>query len=66
LLDEVFKVEPLFMVKGTDELKTFAPFMVIAPVLPMITPPVAANGVIHSGPAVRAVVVLYCSVAAEL
>ena len=29
----------------------------------MITPPVAANGVIHSAPAVRAVAVLYCRVA---
>ena len=53
------------MVKGTVLLNTFAPFIVIAPVLVMITPPVAANGVIHSGPAVRAVVVLYCRVADE-
>ena len=53
------------MVKRTEVLNTLAPFSVIAPVLAMITPPVAANGVIHSGPAARAVVVLYCRVAAE-
>jgi len=65
LLDEVFKADPLFMVKGTELLNTFAPFRVIDPVLAMITPPVAPNGVIHSGPAEREVVVLYCRVAAE-
>ena len=52
------------MVSGTEALKVLAAFNVIVPVLAIITPPVAANGVIHSTPAVRAVAVLYCSVAA--
>ena len=60
----VFKVEPLFMVRGTPELRTFAPFMVITPALAMVTPPVPPNGVVHSAPVVLEVAVLYCKVAA--
>ncbi len=60
----MFNVAPEFMVNGTEVLRTFAPFKVIAPVFAIITPPVAANGVIHSAPAVRGVAVLYLSVAA--
>jgi hypothetical protein len=54
---------PLFKVSGIDGLKTLAAFAVIVPVFAMMTPPVAANGVIHSVEAVRADVVLYCNVA---
>ena len=48
------------MVSGTEALKTWAAFKVTVPVL-ITTPPVAANGVIHSKPVVC--VVLYCNVA---
>ncbi len=51
------------MVNGMDALKTLAAFKLIAPVLAIMTPPVAANGVIHSAPEVRAVEALYCNVA---
>ena len=63
LLPEVLRVAPKAMERGTPVLNTFAAFNVIAPVLAIVTPPVAANGVIHSRPAVREVAVLYCKVA---
>ena len=64
MLAEVFNDAPLLMVSGIDLLKTLAVFKVIAPVLAIMTPPVAANGVIHSSEeAVLAVVVLYRNVA---
>jgi hypothetical protein len=46
------KDEPLLIVSGAVALKTLAEFIVIVPVFPMITPPDAAKGVIHSTPAV--------------
>lgn len=47
-----------------EALKTFAVIIVIVPVLAIVTPPVAANGVIHSSAdAVLAVPVLYFRVA---
>ena len=55
----VFSVAPLLIVKGTLALKTLSPFNFIAPVLAIITPPVAANVLSHSAPAVREVAVLY-------
>ena len=58
-------MEPLLTVSGTDTLNTLAAFMVMVPVLAIITPPVAANGVIHSTPAVLEVAVLYCNVAPD-
>ena len=54
----VFKVAPAIIVSGTYTLKTLLALIVIIPILSMITPPVAANGVSHSAPAVRAVGVL--------
>ena len=55
----VIKVPP-FMLRGILALKTFASFIVIAPVLVIITPPDGINGVIHSVElAVLGVVVLY-------
>ena len=54
-------VAPLAIVKGAFELNTLAAFIVMIPVLIVVTPPVAANGEIHSTPAVLDVVVLYCS-----
>ena len=48
------------IVKGTEALKTLAPFKVTVPLL-IMTPPVAAKVVNHSGPAV--IVVSYCKVA---
>ena len=59
----VARVEPVFIVYGIEVLKTLASVMVIVPVLPIITPPVAANGVIHSTPESLLVVVLYWRVA---
>lgn len=59
------KPDPLFKVSGDEALKTFAEFRVIVPVFAIITPPIAANGLIHSGPAVREVEVLYSNVADE-
>ena len=48
------------MLRGILALKTFASFIVIAPVLVIITPPDGINGVIHSVElAVLGVVVLY-------
>jgi hypothetical protein len=62
----VANVAPLLMVSGTEALKTLALLSVMAPVLAIITPPVATNGVIHSAaPAVRLVAVSYFRVAAE-
>ena len=52
------------MVNGVEILKTFDSLSVISPVFAIITPPVASNGVIHSGPEFRDVAVLYCNVAA--
>lgn len=46
------------IVNGILSLNTRAPVRLMAPVLAMITPPVATKGVIHSGPIFRAVVVL--------
>ena len=46
LLDEVFKVAPLLIVRGTEALKTLASSRVIVPVLAITTPPVAAKGVL--------------------
>lgn len=60
----VFNDAPELIANGIDALNTLAAFIVMIPVLAMFTPPVAANGVIHSTPAVLAVVVLYRSVAA--
>ena len=51
---------PALIVKGTEALKTLAPFKVTTPLL-MITPPVAAKVANHSGPAVM--VLSYCKVA---
>ena len=48
----VFKVAPVLIVNGTEELNTLFVFKVMIPVLAMITPPVAAKGVIHSAPTV--------------
>ena len=64
LLPEVLSVARVLIVRGTALLNTLAPFMVIVPVLVIITPPVAAKVASHSAPAVRAVAVLYRSVAA--
>jgi hypothetical protein len=61
----VASVAPLLIVSGIPALNTFAAFIVIVPVLAMITPPVAVNGVFHSLPAVLDVGVLYRKVAAE-
>ena len=56
----MFNDDPLLRVRGAVELKTFAAPGLIAPVLAMITPPVATNGVIHSmAVAVLEVPVLY-------
>ena len=61
---DIDKLALLLMVRGTEALKTFAAFRVMFPVLAIMTPPVAANGVIHSSAeAVLAVDVLYCRVA---
>jgi hypothetical protein len=46
------KDELLLIVSGAVALKTLAAFIVIVPVFPIITPPVATKGVIHSTPAV--------------
>ena len=55
-----FRVAPLFTVSGTPALNVLATFTVMIPVLAITTPPVAANGVIHSSAvAVLAVAVLY-------
>ena len=56
---DISRLEPEANVSGEPALKTLAPFAVIVPVEPMVTPPVAAKGVIHSGPAVTASVLLY-------
>jgi hypothetical protein len=50
-------VAPLLMVSGEPELIVFDASRVMMPVLAIITPPVAANGVIHSAPALRDVAV---------
>ena len=53
-------VAPVLIVNGTLALKSFGAPIVMAPVFAIITPPVAANGVIHSSvEAVLAVAVLY-------
>ena len=62
----VASVAPLLIVSGTEVLKTFAASNVMAPVLAMITPPLATKGLIHSFElAVLELVVLYCKVAPE-
>ena len=59
-------VAPLLMARGTLALKTLEASSVIVPVLAIITPPVAAKGVIHSlALEVLEVEVLYCKVAVE-
>ncbi len=58
------KVAPVLIVSGTFAFRILAADIVMAPVLAIIIPPVAANGVIHSSAeAKRAVEVLYCKVA---
>ena len=52
------------MVSGLEALNTLAASTVIVPVFVIITPPVPANGVIHSSEVdVLDVAVLYCNVA---
>ena len=50
---------PLLMLSGTELLNTLSAVKVIVPVFAIITPPVAANGVIHSFPADLETAVLY-------
>ena len=57
--DDIDRFAPLLIVSGEPALKTLAALKVIVPEFEMITPPVAVNGVIHSGPAGREVDVLY-------
>ena len=63
----VTRVAPGSIDNGTLVLfpNCLGPFMIITPLLSISTPPEAINGEIHSKPAVRAVVALYCSVAPE-
>jgi hypothetical protein len=59
-------VAPELMVSGTAALNILAAFKLMAPVLAMVTPPVAVNGDTHSSSVtVLAVVVLYCNDALE-
>ena len=64
LFAPVTNAAPVLMVRGAGAVKVKAEPVVITPVLAIITPPVPTNVGIHSIPAVRAVVVLYCNVAA--
>ena len=66
LLTDVLSVAPLAICKGTLVLIPIclAPSKVIIPVFAMLIPPVATNGLIHSGPAVKLEVELYSSEAA--
>lgn len=60
----VFRLAPLFMVKGTLLPNILLPPNVISPVLAIITPPVPLNVLGHSDPVVLVLAVLYCKVAA--
>jgi len=55
----IANVAPLFIVNAAVEFRTSLLFIVTVPIFPMIIPPDALKGEIHSEPAVLADVVLY-------
>lgn len=64
MLVDVLSEDPELIVSGTDRSSILAEFNVIAPEFAMITPPVPLKVDTHSAPAILAVDVLYCRLAA--